>query len=296
MKIKEGPARKTFTVINVLVLSILSLSCILPIMHILSLSLSSSSAASAGRVGFLPVDFNLAAYNYLITKRDFFNSVNISLVRVLLGTLLNMFLIIITAYPLSKSGLNFRFRNHYMIFFAITMFIGGGMIPTYMVIRNLHLLDKIWVLILPGAVNVWSIIIMMNFIRGLPPALEEAARVDGAGHWRILFQIIVPVSLPSIASLLLFTIIGHWNSWFDGMLYMNNPNNYPMATYLATQIMSNNQNMTNMTTEQLAILSQLSEKTVRSAQLFISIVPILILYPFLQRYFIKGIVVGSVKE
>ena len=149
---------------------------------------------------------------------------------------------------------------------------------------------------IPCAMNIWNVIIMMNFIRGLPRAVEEAAFVDGANHWQTLFRVILPMSKPSLASLLLFSMIGHWNAWFDGMFYMNNPNNYPMATYLATQIINNNQSMTNMTPEQLALLSSLSEKTVRSAQLFISIIPILVVYPFLQKFFVKGITVGSVKE
>jgi putative aldouronate transport system permease protein len=238
----------------------------------------------------------MGAYEYLLTKLDFFRSVGISVMRVLVGASINMIVLVLTAYPLSKPSAAFRFRNAYMVYFCITMFIGGGLIPTYMVIRYLGLLNNFMVLILPAAVNIWSTIILMNFMRTIPKSLEEAAIVDGASHWRILFQIILPVSLPSLASLLLFAIIHHWNSWFDGMFYMNNVNNYPMATYLATQIMSSNRTLTNMTPEQLAVLSSLSERTVRSAQLFISIVPILIVYPFLQRFFIKGIVVGSVKE
>lgn len=207
-----------------------------------------------------------------------------------------MVLIVLTAYPLSRPATHFKARKWYMLYFSITMFIGGGLIPTYMIIKNLGLLDSFWVLILPGALNIWNVIIMMNFIRGLPHAIEEAAFVDGANHWQTLFKVVLPMSKPSIASLLLFSMIGHWNAWFDGIFYMNNPNNYPMATYLATQIISSNQNMTNMTREQLALLSSLSEKTVRSAQLFISIIPILVVYPFLQKYFVKGITVGSVKE
>jgi putative aldouronate transport system permease protein len=272
------------------------LTCILPIIHILAISLSSSASASAGIVGLMPVNFAINAYEYLITKRDFFHSVGISAMRVLAGSAVNMLLLVLTAYPLSKSKEQFPMRNAYMVFFAVTMFIGGGLIPTYMVIRSLRLLDNFWVLVLPGALNVWSAIILMNFIRGIPKSLEEAAAVDGAGYFRILFQVVLPVCLPSLASLLLFAMIYHWNSWFDGMFYMNNVNNYPMATYLATQIINNNRSMTNMTPEQLAVLASLSEKTVRSAQLFISIIPILVIYPFLQRYFIKGIVVGSVKE
>jgi putative aldouronate transport system permease protein len=295
-KVRESLSRRIFCVVNAGFLIIVSLSCIFPILHIFAMSLSSNQAAMAGKVVILPVELSFAAYDYLIAKQDFFASVYISLWRVIAGLIINLFLIVITAYPLSKSPLDFRYRNIYIIFFAITMFIGGGMIPTYMVIRNLGLLNNFWALILPGAVNIWSIIIMMNFMRSsIPPAIEEAAAVDGAGHWRILFQVVLPMSAPSLASLALFTMIGHWNAWFDGMFYMNSPIKYPMATYLATQIMSNNQNMTNMTPEQLAQLMQLSERTVRAAQLFISILPILVIYPFLQRYFVKGIVVGSVK-
>ena len=207
-----------------------------------------------------------------------------------------MAIIAITAYPLSRSSRQFRARTAYMAYFAVTMFIGGGLIPTYMVIKNLHLLDSFWVLILPSAMSIWNVIIMMNFIKGLPRAIEEAAFVDGANHWQTLIRVILPMSKPSLASLLLFSMIGHWNAWFDGMFYMNNPNNYPMATYLATQVINNNQTMTNMTPEQLALLSSLSEKTVRSAQMFIAIIPILVVYPFLQKFFVKGITVGSVKE
>lgn len=296
MKIKESKSRIIFNTFNYSLLALVTITYIFPILHVFSLSLSSSTAAAAGKVGFLPVDFSLEAYAYLMRKVDFFHSVNISFWRVVVGSLINMTLVVLTAYPLSKSTKKFSSRNRYMIFFAVTMFIGGGLIPTYMVIRQLKLLDTFWVLVLPSAVNVWHIIIMMNFLRGLPPAIEEAASIDGASHWRILFQIFLPMSLPSLASLLLFSMIGHWNSWFDGMFYMNSPSNYPMATYLATQILNNNRNITNMTPEQLATLVSLSEKTMRSAQLFLSIVPILIVYPFLQRFFIKGIVIGSVKQ
>lgn len=296
MKVKHSMSYYIYQVFNTVVLALVTLSCIFPIMHVFAMSLSSSNAAMAGRVAFLPVEFSLSAYEYLMKKKDFFRSVGISGMRVLVGTAINMLLIILTAYPLSRSTAQFRKRTFYMTYFAITMFIGGGLIPTYMVIKNLHLLDSFWVLILPCAMNIWNVIIMMNFIRGLPRAVEEAAYVDGANHWQTLFQVILPMSKPSLASLLLFSMIGHWNSWFDGMFYMNNPNNYPMATYLATQIINNRQSMTNMTPEQLALLSNLSEKTVRSAQLFISIVPILVVYPFLQKFFVKGITVGSVKE
>lgn len=296
MKIKHSAGYYIYQIFNTVILLIVALSCILPILHTLALSLSNSTAAMAGKVSFWPVDFTWTAYTYLIQKMDFFRSVGISVARVLVGTVVNMILIILTAYPLSRTPQQFRARTGYMVYFAITMFLGGGLIPTYMVIKNLHLLDSFWVLILPCAMNIWNVIIMMNFIRGLPRAVEEAAYVDGANHWQTLFKVVLPMSKPSLASLLLFSLIGHWNAWFDGMFYMNDPNHYPMATYLATQVINNNQSMTNMTPEQLALLSTLSEKTVRSAQMFIAIIPILVIYPFLQKFFVKGMTVGSVKE
>ncbi len=295
--IKTSPSRKVFNVFNVLFLTLLLLLSFFPVLHTLSLSLSSSTATAAGKVAFWPVEPTLEAYQFLMRKQDFFRSVWISLQRVVVGSFVNMLLIVLTAYPLSRPSSQFRSRNVYMIFFAITMFIGAGLIPTYMVIKELKLLNNFWVLILPGAVSIWNIIIMMNFMRGLPKAVEEAAFIDGASHWRTLFEVILPMSLPSVASLLLFTLVGHWNAWFDGMFYMNSPSNYPMATYLATQILNNNRNISNtMTPDMLASLVQLNERTVQSAQLFISVVPILLVYPYLQKFFIKGIVVGSVKE
>ncbi|NLY18021.1 MAG: carbohydrate ABC transporter permease [Clostridiaceae bacterium] len=295
MKVKKSIPYRIFSVFNWLILGTVTLSCVFPILHILAISLSDSTSAAACYVSFLPVDFSLEAYQYLLVKKDFINSVSITLTRVVAGSVINMIIIVLTAYPLSKTTAEFPSRNRYMIFFAITMFLSGGLIPTYIIIKNYGLINNFWVLILPGAVNIWNVIIMMNFIRGLPKSVGEAAFIDGANHWQTLFFIILPMSLPALASLLLFTMIGHWNTWFDGMFYMNTPEKYPMATYLATQIISNNKQFQNMTPEMLKALNALSETTVRSAQLFISIVPILIVYPLLQRFFIKGIVVGSVK-
>ena len=165
MEVKRSAAYYIYQVFNAVVLTLVALSCILPILHVFAMSLSSSNAAMAGRVGFVPVEFTLTAYEYLIKKKDFFHSVGIAAMRVLIGTTVNMVLIAITAYPLSRSSRQFKGRTAYMVYFAITMFIGGGLIPTYMVIKNLHLLDSFWVLILPCALNIWNVIIMMNFIK-----------------------------------------------------------------------------------------------------------------------------------
>lgn len=293
---KPTISRRLFVIVNTLVLTAITLLGIIPFIHLLSISLSSNTAAMAGEVRLWPVGFNLDAYRYLGEKVEFFRSFRVSLTRVVLGTAVNMFLVFITAYPLSKSNHQFKFRTQYVWFFAITMFFGGGLIPTYMIVKNTGLIDSVWALILPGALNVWNMVLMLNFFRTIPKELEEAATIDGAGHWRILWRIYLPVSLPSIATIGLFTIVGHWNAWFDGILYLNSPDKYPLQTYLSTLIMSINSQMTSISIEQIKAMENLSEKTLRTAQIFMGALPIMVVYPFLQKYFVKGMTVGSVKE
>jgi putative aldouronate transport system permease protein len=293
---KQSISRKLFVVFNTLLLTSITLLGIIPFIHLLSISLSSNTAAMAGEVKLWPVGFSLDAYQYLGEKVEFFRSLWVSVQRVVLGTAVNMLLVFITAFPLAKSNNQFKFRTPYVWFFAITMFFGGGLIPTYIIVKDTGIIDSIWALVLPGALNVWNMVLMLNFFRSIPRELDEAATIDGAGHWRVLWQIYLPVSLPSIATIGLFTIVGHWNSWFDGILYLNSPEKYPLQTYLSTLIMSINAQMSSMSIEQLKVMDNLSEKTLRNAQIFMGALPIMLVYPFLQKYFVKGMTVGSVKE
>ncbi|MFD0696793.1 carbohydrate ABC transporter permease [Paenibacillus sp. GCM10027628] len=293
---RQSFSRKLFVVFNILLLTVITLLGIIPFIHLLSVSLSSNTAAMAGEVKLWPVGFSWDAYLYLGEKVEFFRSLGVSIERVILGTAVNMLLVFITAYPLAKTPEQFRSRTPYVWFFAVTMFFGGGLIPSYIIVKNTGLLDSIWALILPGALNVWNMVLMLNFFRAIPKELEEAATIDGAGHWRILWQVYLPVSLPSIATIGLFTIVGHWNSWFDGILYMNSPEKYPLQTYLSTLITAMNSQMTAISAEQLKVMENLSEKTLRTAQIFMGALPIMVVYPFLQKYFVKGMTVGSVKE
>lgn len=296
MVYKPSFSRKLFVVMNALILTFITVIGIVPFIHLLAISLSSNTAAMAGEVKLLPIGFTLDAYVYLGHKVEFIRSLRVSLERVVLGTAINMFLVFITAYPLAKETEKFRSRTVYVWFFAITIFLGGGLIPTYMIVKSTGLINTIWALILPGALNVWNMIMMLNFFRGIPKEMEEAATIDGASHWTLLWKIYLPVSLPAIATIGLFTIIGHWNSWFDGILYMNSPDKYPLQTYLSTLITAMNAQMQSVNVEQLKQLENLSEKTLRTAQIFMGALPILMVYPFVQRYFIKGMTVGSVKE
>ncbi|MFD0716537.1 carbohydrate ABC transporter permease [Paenibacillus sp. GCM10027626] len=294
MVYKESFPRRAFIAGNYLLLSAVTLLGIIPFIHLLAVSLSSNTAVLAGEVTLWPRGFTLEAYRFLGQKVDFIRSLGVSLERVVLGTVINMLLAVLTAYPLSKEVRQFRFRTFYVWFFAITMFFGGGLIPTYIVVKETGLMNTIWALVVPGALNVWNMIMLLNFFRGISKDLQEAALMDGAGHWKLLWSIYLPVSKPAIATILLFTIVGHWNSWFDGILYLNAPEHYPLQTYLSTLVTSMNKSMIGI--DDLNVLQNLSEQTLRTAQIFLGALPIMLVYPFLQKHFTKGITIGSVKE
>ena len=290
---KYSLGQKTFNVVNLTLLSLAALACVLPIVHIAALSLSSNAAASAGWVKLWPIQPNFNSYNYVFTRVQFWRSFLITLERVSLGVVVNMFLTILVAYPLSKESTRFKARTAYVWVFFFTTLFSGGLIPGYMLVYSLGLIDSIWVLVLPGAVPVFNAILLLNFFRQLPGELEEAALIDGAGHFRILWQIYVPTSKPALATLVLFCTVGHWNSWFDGMIFMNRPEHYPLQTYLQSVIVMRDLSL--MGDDEWKNLMQISDRTVKSAQIFMGALPILMVYPFLQRYFVKGIVLGSVK-
>ncbi len=237
--VKASFGRKLFLGFDYSFMIVLALLCMFPLIHVLAVSFSSNSAASAGLVSLWPVGFNLKSYEFVLQKEEFLRSVGVSVQRVVLGSLIQMLLIVITAYPLSMEVTRFRLRTAYAWYFLITILFGGGLIPTYMVIKDMGMLDTIWALLIPSAVPVFSVVLLLNFYRGLPKELEEAAFIDGANHLRTLFSIILPLSLPAIATLLLFSMVGHWNAWFDGLLYMNRPENYPLQSYLQTLIINN---------------------------------------------------------
>ncbi len=219
--------------------------------------------------------------------------ISVTLERVALGTAINMLLTITIAYPLSKETKSFRMRTVYVWIFVFTILFAGGLVPWYMTIKYTGLLDSVWALVLPGAVPVFNVILLLNFFRGLPKELEESCFMDGAGHLRTLWSIYVPLSLPGLATVGLFTIVGHWNAWFDGLILMNKPEHYPLSSYLQTIII--NFDFSQVKQEDIHKLSQISTRTSKAAQIIVGALPILLAYPFLQKYFVKGIVLGSVK-
>ncbi len=280
-------------VFNVVFLAALALACLLPMINVLAVSFSSAAAAQAGYVTFWPINFTLQSYEYALGRPQFLTSMWVSIERIVLGGALNMVLTILAAYPLAKDNSKFRMRTVYSWFFVITMLVSGGLIPTFMVISKLGLMDSLLALIIPGALPVFNLILLIGFFRQLPVEMEEAATIDGASHWRILWGIFVPCSAPAIATLTLFVLVGHWNSWFDGLLYMNKPEHYPLQSYLQTVIVQ--RDTTALSMEEYKEMALMSDRTIKASQVFMGAIPILAVYPFLQRYFVTGIVLGSVK-
>lgn len=264
----------------------------LPLVHILAVSLSGSAAASANLVTFVPIDLTFEAYERTIGNDNFIRAFGIAVVRVVLGTIISMGCMLAAAYSLSKEDSDFKGRKFYVWFFVFTMLFNGGLVPTYILVTSLGLTNTIWALVLPTAVNAFNMILLLNFFRtSVPKSLEESAFIDGAGHFKIFLKIYLPISIPAIATVSLFTMVFHWNQWFDGLIYMTDESNYPLQTFLQSIVVNNDLS----TVADAEELRNLSQRTVEAAQIFITALPMLIVYPFIQKYFVKGIVLGSEK-
>ena len=288
---EKGLHNTAFDILNYLFILLLGLLALAPMINLLAISLSGRAPSMGGYVTFWPKEFTLENYSAILSSPAVYRALGVSVTRTVLGTALSMFLTVITAYPLSKSSHEFKGRNIFVWLLVFTMLFEGGLIPYFMVIRRLGLLNTIWALVLPG-VAVWNIILMLNFFKEVPKELEEAALLDGASHWQILWKVYLPLSLPALATLSLFVAVYHWNAWFDGMIFMTDNAKYPMQTYLRTVVI----NMNSMTINvDAATVESLSQRSMRGAMIFVSIIPILAVYPFVQRYFISGIKLGSVK-
>lgn len=291
MHYKSSFSRKVFLVCNSCIIILVCVMCLFPILHTLALSLSSASAAAAGKVFLLPVDFQLDAYKRVMEDKTFLTSFFISVKRVVLGLGVNLTMTVLAGYPLSKTKEQFPMRNFYMGLFIVTWLFWGGLIPTYLVIKWTGLIDTIWALILPGAVSANYVILLQNYFKSLPDEIYDSARVDGAGEWVILFRIFLPLAKPILAVLVVYIVVAHWNSWFDGMLYMNDASNYPLQTYLQTIIVE----IDPKEVFNVKQVMNVNTRNMKAAQIFVAMVPVLCVYPFAQKHFVKGIVMGSVK-
>ncbi|MDR1559330.1 MAG: carbohydrate ABC transporter permease [Clostridiales bacterium] len=285
---------KIFKIFLYIILGALAISCIYPIWYAFCLSTSSKTAANSGMVNLYPVDFTLRSYKEIMGDLKFLNSFWISIQRSVIGTVVSLLIMILMGYPLSKTKREFKPRNVLMWLVIFCMVFNSGAIPWYITMVNYGLLDSMIGLVLCGGLPVFNLILIMNFFRNLPRDLEEAAVVDGAGPWRILFGIVVPCSVPVLATIVLFTSVGYWNEFFQGLVLSSSDKNYPLQTYIKQMVV--NVQTAGLTTDQLKIMNELSNKSLDSAKVFIAMIPMLVVYPFLQKYFVSGIMLGAVKE
>ena len=284
---------RIFDAVVLFILLLLTVICLLPLLNVVALSFSDKQAALAGEVGLWPVNFTWSSYEYLVADSRFFASFWVSTKRVLLGGSLNLILTLLMAFPLSLEKKEFPSRNRYMWLVVFTMLFNAGLVPWYFVIKYTGIMNSIWALVLPGAVPVFNVILLMNFFKGVPKSLEEAAAIDGASKLTILLKIYLPISMPALATIILFCIVNHWNDFFSGLVYMNKTSMYPLQTYIQ-QLSVDMSQITDP--EQLKRFAQVSNKTLDAAKIVVSTIPLLIIYPFLQKYFVSGIVIGAVKE
>jgi putative aldouronate transport system permease protein len=264
----------------------------MPVLYLLATSLSGRDAIAMGKVAFWPVDFTFDNYAYVMKDNAFYMAFRVSVVRTVLALAVQLCLVIMASYPISLSSRRFHARSFYTWVFLIAVLFSGGLIPTYLTVLRTGLINTIWALILPGAVPLYYVILMQNFMKGIPDEISESASIDGAGHFRIMTQIVLPLCRVSIATIALFIIVGNWNAWYDGMLYINDKVKWPLQTYLRTVIVKVDPT-TNMDFESFA--ARLAAEGADTAKIFVALLPILLVYPFAQKHFVKGIVLGSVK-
>ena len=271
---------KVFEAVVHIVMICVVLLTLLPVIHVISISFSSAAAISRGDVGLWPVEFSVSAYTAIFKSgnvpRSFLNSVYYTA----LGTAINMLLTTMMAYPLSRTYLTFR--KFYNVLVLITMFFSGGLIPTFLTVKNLGLYNTVWAIVLPGAISTWNLIIMRTFFMGLPAELEESAQLDGANDFTIFARIILPLSKASIATIALFYGVGHWNNWFSGMIYFKNSKSYPLQTILRS-IVINSEVSDEITVDE--VINSISAEGIKYSTLVVSMVPMMAVYPFIQKYF-----------
>lgn len=285
---KSGGDR-VLRVINVVLLSLLGLVCLLPFVHMVAKSLSGRAAVSAGRVAFWPIDWTLSTYRYVLQDDLFWRTFQNSAFITIVGTLLALTITTMAAYPLSKPG--FKGRKVILLLYVFSMLFYGGMISVYILMRALNLLNTLWCQIIPLVLSQYNLFIMKTFFEGLPEAIEESARIDGAGPARTLVSIVLPLSLPSLATIALFYAVAYWNGYYHAMIFVTRADAKPLQLYLYEMI-TTTQNLYELDPAQAA---GLSSSGIQAAAIVVSSIPILAIYPFLQKYFVHGLTIGSVK-
>ncbi|MGG0811746.1 carbohydrate ABC transporter permease [Paenibacillus alvei] len=285
---------RLFNLINYTLLTLLALIVLYPLVFVLSASISNPEHVLRGDMWLIPKGFNLDAYAKIFQNKDILLGYSNTVLYTVIGTALNVVMTICAAYPLSRRDLAGRGLVTGLIVF--TMFFGGGLIPTYLLIKNLNMLDTLWVMIIPNAVSVWNIIIMRTFFQqSIPGELQESAMIDGCTHIQTLLRIVLPLSMPIIAVMVLFYAVGHWNSYFNALIYLTTKEKFPLQLILREILIQSDSGEFVKLTSESAVRMKMSVEGLKYAVLVVANLPMLMLYPFLQRYFVKGIMIGALK-
>jgi putative aldouronate transport system permease protein len=287
----ERTSNRIFDIVNISFIILFVIFCLAPFLHTIAISLSSNRAITSGEVTIFPKEINWDAYIQVFSDQSMLYSLGFTTVLTVVSTVLCMLFTLAAAYPLTKKKL--KGRKLFMYVIIITMFFSGGMIPEYLLIRDLNLLNSVWALILPGLVSPFNLIILISFFRGIPESLEESAEIDGSSHVHTLFKIILPLSMPVLATLALFYAVGRWNGFQDSLLYINDPQLYPLQLKLF-QMVQNNM-VSELTLMEGANRAPLTPESLKAATVVFATVPILLVYPWLQKYFVSGAMLGAVK-
>ncbi|TCN01179.1 putative aldouronate transport system permease protein [Paenibacillus sp. BK033] len=289
--VKATPGSRIFNGVNALIMTVVVLFTLYPFVYLVAQSFSSEAAVYAGKVTFYPVDFTTLTYNVILSKPDFFRYYGNTILYAVVGTLIAVSATAVMAYPLSKEKL--RLNKFFIPFVLFTMYFGGGLIPNYILVaKTLDMRNTIWALVIPGAISAFNVILMKTFFSSLPNELEESAKVDGLDVYGIFLRITLPLSKPILATMLLFVVVGIWNSWFDASLYLQSKEKWPVALYLRQVI------ETAISPAELGASAEQTTQiaaTVKSAAMVLTSLPMICIYPFVQKYFVQGMMIGAVK-
>ncbi|KGP79628.1 MULTISPECIES: carbohydrate ABC transporter permease [Paenibacillus] len=291
-RLYNSPAGRVFDIFNYVMLGILGILTVLPFLYIIGNSFATEAEITERSFFLIPKVFSFSAYEYIFSSSTIFRSIGVSIFVTVAGTLVNLFFTLTMAYPLSRS--DFWGRNVMMNMVIFSMLFGGGMIPTYLVIRGLGLLDSYWALMLPGAISAFNLIVVKNFFQQMPPGLEEAARIDGCSDLGVLWRIVLPLSKPVIATFALFYAVGHWNNFFSALLYISDSDKWPLQVMLRQIVLLSQASVGDMANMDPNFV-QPPEQSIKMAVIVVGTIPILLVYPFLQKHFAKGVMLGSIK-
>lgn len=294
MRIKLSSGDRAFYTVVDLIALVMFILVLYPLIYVVSSSFSSPNAVLSGRVMLWPVELSIEGYRTVFSYRDVITGYANAALYTVLGTVINVVMTLICAYPLARRTL--PFRNFFMFLFTFTMFFGGGLIPSYILLRDLHMINTIWAIVIPGAISVYNMIITRTYLQNsIPGEMLEAAQVDGCSDARYFFQMVVPLSKAIIAVIALYYAVGHWNGWFNAFIYLNDRKLYPLQLILREILIANTIDPDRSIDPELLQRMQGMSDLLKYSLIVVASAPVMFLYPFAQKYFIRGVMIGSLK-